>query len=229
MKIDFSLERKMGQALKKFDMLADGDVVAVGMSGGKDSYALLDLLARRRKFIPVKYDVVGVHVDLGFSEEQTENIKKFCDERGVKCYFEKQTLEPEAGKAINCFYCSWMRRTYLFKFVGRLGIKKLALGHHMNDLVETVFLNLFYQSKFESFLPNTKFFKGEFNLIRPLIFCKNSEILKYAEAHNFPHDIHKCPFDIKSQRNEIREMIEKLEAKDPLIVNNIFSAWIKGI
>ena len=228
-KKDFSISRKFGRALKEFAMLEDEDTIAVGMSGGKDSYTLLDLFHKRQKGFPVKYDVVAVHIDYGLSENQTQNIIKFCEDRKVKYVIQKEKLEIEKGREVNCFYCSWIRRTSLFKFVHKLGIKKLALGHHMNDLVETIFLNMFYQSKFESFLPTTKFFKGEFHLIRPLVHAKNSEIIDYAIRHKFPFEKHKCPFGIESERNSIREMIQNLEKKDPLIINNIFNSWIKTI
>ena len=226
---DLSLSKKFGRALKEFEMLEDGDTIAVGMSGGKDSYTLLDLFYRRQKSFPIKYNLVAVHIDFGMNEGQSEKIAAFCEERGIKYYIEQEKLEIEEGREVNCFYCAWMRRTHLFKFVHRLGIKKLAFGHHMNDLVETIFLNMFYQAKFDSFLPKTTFFKGEFDLIRPLVLCQSKNIKAYADRNNLPYAGHECPFGLSSERNEMREMVEKLDAKNELIVYNIFNSFIKSI
>lgn len=227
--IETKLIKRVGKALKEFKMLEENDIIAVGMSGGKDSYALLDILSSRKKHIPIKYDIVAVHIDFGLSDEQPEKIQKFCDDREIKLYLRQEKLEIKENKDINCFYCSWVRRTHLFKFVHELKIKKLALGHHQNDLAETIFLNLFYQSKFESFLPNTQFFNGEFNLIRPLVYCKNDEILEYATSKNFPFGNHSCPFNLTTERNEVKDFLNYFDKKNNTVISNIFNAWIKNI
>lgn len=226
-KPDFDLAKKFGKALKKYGMLIDGETIAVGMSGGKDSYTLLDLFYRRRRDFPIDYKLVAVHIDFGLSENQSKKIRQFCLERNIECFIEKQELVIEEGREVNCFYCSWMRRTYLFQFVHRLGIKKLAFGHHLNDCVETIFLNMFYQSKFESFLPKTTFFNGEFDLIRPLVLCSDKNIRAYADRNNLPYEGHKCPFGLLGERNSMREMIKKLEEKDERIVYNVFNSFMK--
>ncbi|MFC1485095.1 ATP-binding protein [bacterium] len=228
-KQDLAIAKKMGRALKEYEMLEDGDVVAVGLSGGKDSYSLLDLLWRRKKYLPINYQIKALHVDFGYCGEQTQNIIKFCKERDIECYVQKEKLVIKKGRDVNCFYCSWVRRSILFKFLGKWNIKKLAFGHHMNDAAETLFLNMFYQSKFESFYPKTRFFKGEFDVIRPLILCTNKEIKEYADRNNLPYHAHSCPFDIESQRKKIRDIIDKFCIKDEQILYNIFASWMKSI
>ncbi len=228
-KLEITLSKKVGEALHKYKMLDGNNTIVVAMSGGKDSFALLDLLYKKRKYLKIKYDLVAVHIDFGIDEIEVKNILDFCERRSVQCIIHKENLKIEENRMINCFYCSWIRRTALFKFMKEFGFKKLALGHHMNDAVETLFLNLFYQSKFESFIPNTKFFNGEFNLIRPLILCKNSDIKKYAILNNFPIQNHKCPYGIISQRNKIRKVLEKIDKKNDKILTNIFASLEKNI
>lgn len=222
------LSKNFTKALKDFHMICDGDVVAIGMSGGKDSYSLLDFFYTRKKHIPVKYSILALHIDFGKNDEQIEVIRKFCNERDVELIVKKEILNP-GEKGINCFYCSWMRRTYLFKLVNELKIKKLALGHHQNDLAETLFLNMFYQGKFESFLPNTRFFNGAFNLIRPLCFCKEKDIIEYSKYKKFPFNIHNCPFNIKTNRNKLKLFLNYFDRRNGCVIENISKAWINRI
>ncbi len=226
--IEKRLSKNFTKALKEFNMLSSGDIIAVAVSGGKDSYALLDLFCKRKKHIPIKYNLLAVHIDFGKNDEQIKLIKNFCKERDVEILIKKEKLDP-GEKGINCFYCSWMRRTYLFKLVDELKIKKLALGHHQNDLAETLFLNMFYQGKFESFLPNTKFFNGRFNLIRPLCFCKEKNIIEYSKYKKFPSSVHNCPFNIKTNRNKLKLFLNYFDKCNDCVIENISKAWINRI
>ncbi|MFH1715321.1 MAG: ATP-binding protein [Elusimicrobiota bacterium] len=225
------LLRKIGRTINRYEMISANDTVAVAISGGKDSYALLEALHLRRRYLPIKYNLTAVHIDFGFSGDNTLNIQEFCKERGIEIYIEKRNIEKNNKSETSCFWCSWNRRKALFEFIRRLKINKLAFAHHMDDVIETMFLNMMYQSRFESFLPNTIFFSGELNVIRPLFECSDAEMKEYALYKGFPKDLMKCPFGIKSRRAEIREMIKKLSEKhdDESFKYSMLNSWVTHI
>jgi tRNA 2-thiocytidine biosynthesis protein TtcA len=223
----FNLMKKVGLSINKYSLIKDKDTVVVALSGGKDSYALLDILHTRLKHLPIKYNLIGLHVDFGYNKKEVEEIKKFCAKRDIPCHIESKKLPKGNKQEPNCFWCSWNRRKIIFDFMKDNGYKKLAFGHHADDAIETLFLNMFYQSKFESFYPKTIFFKGTLEVIRPLINCTNNEIETYSKLQKFKTSHHKCPFNIKSERIHIRQILKKLTKDNVSISYNILTSWLK--
>lgn len=225
--LEKKLLRKVGFAINQYDMIHADDTVAVALSGGKDSYALLELLHLRLRYLPIRYSLMGLHIDFGTDPEQVAHIETFCRERAIPCVIEKKTLSYARKEDISCFWCSWNRRKALFEYAGRTGIRILAFGHTMDDAIETLFLNMCYQSKIESFYPTTLFFGGEIHVIRPLIFVSNEELVEYARHKSFPTLQHACPYHIETERKRMREILAILSAHYENTKKNLLQSWLK--
>ncbi|MFC1566590.1 tRNA lysidine(34) synthetase TilS [bacterium] len=222
--------KRVGRFVNQHELIKADDTVAVGVSGGKDSFALLNVLHKRLEHLPIAYKIVAVHIDFGLNPNQTEAIKKFCQDTKIECIIEKYTF-PDSEGGMNCFWCSWNRRKALFNSVEKYKIRKLALAHHLDDYIETVFMNMFYQAKVESILPKTIFFDGKLEMVRPFLNLTTTEITKYADYKKFPIENHKCPFGIESKRMEFRKLLDTFDKLDPtgLYKYNIFNAVNKEV
>ncbi len=219
--------RKMGKAINDYQLIDDGDRILVGVSGGKDSLALLEVLALRNKNKHKNYTLVAAHVDVENVEYETDMnyIQQFCDDLGVE--FIKKVIKVEfiaESKKPACFICSWNRRKILFELAKEYSCNKLALGHHKDDAVETLLLNMVNNGIMSSMPPKLSMFEGTFTLIRPLIYYTNEEIVKYADYRKFKKQVKYCPHEDKTQRNRVKELICKLEELNPYVRSNIFAA-----
>ncbi|MCK9604444.1 MAG: tRNA 2-thiocytidine(32) synthetase TtcA, partial [Candidatus Omnitrophica bacterium] len=145
---EYYISKRMGKAIMDYKMLADGDKIAVAVSGGKDSLTLLRLLRDRKAFVPIKYDLVALHIDMGYPKSISKKLEKYFKKLKVEYRIIKSDVLKKTEKSkINCFWCSWNRRKELFISANKLGCTKIALGHHMDDIIETVLLNLFFQGE----------------------------------------------------------------------------------
>ena len=220
---EFYISKRVGRAIMDYQMLADGDKVAVAVSGGKDSLTLLRVLNDRRNFVPIKYEILAVHIDLGYPRSYAKVLEKYFKAIGVKYHIEKvDTLKKTQKKDINCFWCSWNRRKALFKVADRFGCAKVALGHHKDDIVETILLNLFFNGEISSMSPRQELFKGKIVIIRPLVYVEEEMIKRFAKAARFPEQTCVCPNSITSNRTRITRIIKELERVCPGIKTNIF-------
>ena len=208
-----------------YQMIADGDKVAVAVSGGKDSLTLLKILQDRQKFVPIKYDLLALHVDLGYPRSFSKPLEKYFKEQKVKYNIVKSDdLKATAKKDINCFWCSWNRRKNLFQAADKLGYNKIALGHHKDDIVETILMNLFFQGEISAMKPKQELFKGKIILIRPLAYVEESMIKKFAQKQKLPHDTCLCPNSVISHRSKMSKIIAGLEKTCPEVKTNIFKS-----
>ncbi|MBU2258325.1 MAG: tRNA 2-thiocytidine(32) synthetase TtcA, partial [Candidatus Omnitrophica bacterium] len=168
---EFYISKRMGRAIGDYDLIQDGDKIVVAVSGGKDSLSLLKILADRRSFVPVKYEIMAVHVDMGYPCHHPKILAEYFKKLGVEYHVEKiDILQGKSRKDISCFWCSWNRRKALFKAADRFNFNKVALGHHKDDIVETILMNMFFQGEISAMSPKQVLFDGKITIIRPLAY-----------------------------------------------------------
>ncbi|HEX7685075.1 MAG TPA: tRNA 2-thiocytidine(32) synthetase TtcA [Trinickia sp.] len=224
------LARLVGQAIGDFNMIEDGDKVMVCMSGGKDSYALLDVLLRLRERAPIHFDIVAVNLDQkqpGFPEHV---LPEYLTGLGVPFHIENQDtysivkrLVPE-GKT-TCSLCSRLRRGILYRVAGELGATKIALGHHRDDILQTMLLNLFYGGKLKGMPPKLQSDDGKNIVIRPLAYVKETDLEKYAQLRAFPIiPCNLCGSQPNLKRAEMKALIRDWDKRFPGRVENMFNA-----
>jgi len=221
------IEKSVGRAINRYSLIKENDSVAVALSGGKDSLVMLETVANRRKRLPVKYDVQAVHVhvkNIGY-ETDLNFIIRFCDDLHVKLHIieTEADLEKDKNKSI-CFICSWLRRKELFDFVKREKCSKIAFGHHRDDAIETLLMNMISSSSISSMPPSLSMFNGEFDLIRPLILLGENEIREYAKLRDYPVQVKICPHGDDTRRADAKRLLAEMEKIDRNARHNIYSA-----
>ena len=224
-----ALNRSVGKAIHQYDMIVHGDRIVVGLSGGKDSLTLLWMLAERRARAPIDYEIFPVYIDPGFSGGYGEPLSRFVREAlGFDLRVEATDFgvvaHGEANRENPCFLCARRRRRRLFEIADGLGCGKVALGHHKDDLIETFFINILYAGEVSTMLPAQSFFKGRFTVIRPLAFCDEDAIKRFARGEGFPAFQNPCPSADVSKRSEIKAMLNGLYRRNRKIKGNIFRA-----
>ena len=233
-KLQKRLRRNVGKAVADYRMIEEGDRIMVCLSGGKDSYAMLDILMNLQKNAPVQFELVAVNLDQkqpGFPEQVLPN---YLDTLDIEYHIlEKDTYSivtskiPE-GKTY-CSLCSRLRRGTLYGFAEQIGATKVALGHHRDDIVETLFLNMFYQGKLKAMPPKLLSDDKRNVLIRPLAYCKESDLVALAELKQFPIiPCNLCGSQAGLQRNAVKEMLAQWERQFPGRIDAIFGA-IKNV
>lgn len=207
-------------------MIADGDRIVVGLSGGKDSLTLLSLLKERQVRVPVKYELFPVYIDPGFDGGFTEELRIFCNDAGFTLRIEFTDFGIISHSSLNrenpCFLCSKLRRKRLFEIAGELGCTKLALGHNQDDIIETLFLNICYAGEISTMIPCQPFFNNRLFIIRPLAFAAENIISRFAKDNGFPDFVNQCPSAKTSKRREMKTLLNKLYISNKKIRGNIF-------
>jgi tRNA 2-thiocytidine biosynthesis protein TtcA len=229
-KLHKRLCRLTGQAIGDFNMIEDGDKVMVCLSGGKDSYGLLDILLTLRKRAPIHFDIVAVNLDQKQPNFPAHVLPEYLTKLGVPFHIETQDtysivkrVVPE-GKT-TCALCSRLRRGILYRVADELGATKIALGHHRDDILETFFLNMFFGAKLKGMTPKLQSDDGKHIVIRPLAYVKEADLARYAEIKGFPIipcDL--CGSQENLQRKQLKAMLREWEKKFPGRVENTFSA-----
>jgi tRNA 2-thiocytidine biosynthesis protein TtcA len=225
---DKAVLRAVGRAIHHYEMISDGDRIAVGLSGGKDSLTLMWALHERLSRIPIHYSLLAIYIDLGFEGDPAHLVEDYCKKIGYRLQVEHTDYgrqgHSEKNRENPCFLCSRLRRKRLFELAHELGCNKLALGHHMDDIIETLFLNMCYSGEISTMVPCQPFFKGKLTVIRPLAFLDESTINRFAEDHGFLGFKNPCPTARVSKRHEMKEMLESLYQTNKKIKGNIFRA-----
>jgi len=221
--VEFYISKRVGKAILDYNMLSDRDKIAVAVSGGKDSLALLCILNDRKKFVPIKYELLAVHIDLGYPGERPKILAEYFKNLGIDYHIEKVDIfQGKTGKDISCFWCSWNRRKVLFEAANRFGCNKVALGHHKDDCIETILLNLFFHGEISAMSPKQELFDGKIVIIRPLVYVEEEMIARFAKATGFPRQRRICPNLLTSNRTKIADMIKDLRRVCPDVKTNIF-------
>ncbi|MFC1754178.1 ATP-binding protein [Thermoproteota archaeon] len=219
----FFLSKRVGTAIMDYKMLEDGDKILVAVSGGKDSMTLLKILEQRRAFVPIKYELVAVHVDMGYKCIHPKILEKYFKDNGYKYHMKRiDILKDTPREKITCFWCSWNRRKALFEAAEELGCTKIALGHHRDDIVQTFFLNLIFQGEISAMSPKQELFKGKIVLIRPLAYIEEKDSELFAKDNKFPIPHCSCPNSGKTQRDKVAKLIKTMEKMSPSFKTNIF-------
>ena len=209
-------------------MIHEGDRIAVGVSGGKDSLVLLITLCELRRFLPVHFEVCAIHVDPGFEGSTLDESRRICEAYNIPLHILKtqigQIIFNERKEKNPCSLCSKMRRGALGREANRLGCNVLALGHHRDDVVETLLLNLFYAGRIATFEPKSYLDRSDLTLIRPLIYLQEKDILYYCNKNKITPDKSGCPADEKTHREDIKLLIRSLSKENRDLTSKIFGA-----
>lgn len=224
-KLEKLISKRIGQAIFKYKMIEPGDKILMAVSGGKDSMTLLYDLIKRRKSFPVPYEILAVHIKTDFCQccKNSDMERKF-EEWGVEYrIIPVPVLERvQSGKKMNCYWCSTQRRLELMKVAEAEHCTKIALGHHLDDIIETLFMNICYNAEISTMLPRFRYRKFPYTVIRPLALVSEAQIIKFAEFKNITRLICKCPYGRNSKRLDIRNAIKKIAARDPAVRLNIY-------
>lgn len=216
------------QAVQDYKMIEDGDKIAVGMSGGKDSYTLLYALNGLKDFYPEHFNIVAITVDLGYDGFDTDSIGRECEKLGVEYY----VVRTEISKMLNeagCSLCARLRKGAFGEKARELGCNKMAYAHNMDDVIETMMLSLIYEGRFSSFEPVTRYDDTCLTLIRPLIYIPAGRIKSFAQKQGVPIVKNPCPYDNNTERTYVRELLNGIEKHAPGTKNRMMTAVKKGL
>jgi tRNA(Ile)-lysidine synthase TilS/MesJ len=219
------LNERFVKAMATYHLIEDDDHILVGLSGGKDSLLLLELLARRSRISHPRFKVEALHVRMEniHYETDTSYLQQFCDNLGVTLHV--KTTSFEVGEAENgkdarrqkqpCFLCSWNRRKQMFNLAQELGCNKIALGHHQDDLLHTALMNLTFQGRFDTMPALLKMRKMPLSIIRPLCMIEEKDIKTYATLQGYKKQQKLCPYETNSHRADIKEIYDAIERMNP--------------
>jgi tRNA 2-thiocytidine biosynthesis protein TtcA len=233
-KLQKRLRRNVGNAIADYNMIEAGDRVMVCLSGGKDSYAMLDILMNLQRSAPIDFELIAVNLDQKQPGFPTEVLPNYLDGLGIEYHIlEKDTYSIVTSKVPEdktyCGLCSRLRRGTLYGFAQEIGATKVALGHHRDDIVETLFLNMFYQGKLKAMPPKLLADDKNNIVIRPLAYCRESDLRALAELREFPIiPCNLCGSQDGLQRQVVKDMLHTWERQNPGRIDNIFNA-IKNV
>lgn len=223
---------RVRQAVDDYHMIEDDDKIAVGISGGKDSLTLLLALKELSRFYPKKFTVYAVTVDLGFQNLDLNGIHIFCDAHDIPYTIVSTSIAQivfEDRREDNpCSLCAKMRKGALNDAIRELGCNKVAYAHHADDVVETMFLSLFYEGRFHTFSPVTYLDKTDLQVIRPLIYLRESEVIGFVHKYQLPVVKSPCPADGHTKREYVKELLGQINRENPGVKDRIFTAIRNG-
>ena len=216
------------RAIDDYNMIEDGDKIAVGVSAGKDSLTLLCAMASLKRFYPKEFDLCAITVDMGFEDADFSQIKALCDELGVEYHIVPTQISKvifDVRKEKNpCSLCAKMRRGALYGYAREIGCNKVALGHHFDDVVETFMLNLFFEGRLGCFQPVTYLSNTDITLIRPMIYMPEKDIRYFSSKADLPIMRSPCPADGNTEREKMKELLARLEKENKGLRYRIFGA-----
>ena len=242
-RLEKRLKELFVKAMATYHLIEDDDRILVGLSGGKDSLCLLELMASRAKIQHPRFSIEALHVRMEniHYESDTSYLQQFCDDLGVKLHIKTTRFEVEPSVKFTavpqqstensarlrkqkqpCFLCSWMRRKEMFNLAQELGCNKIALGHHQDDLIHTALMNLTFQGRFDAMPARLKMRKMPLTIIRPLCLIQEQDIKAFAEMRNYQKQTKRCPYETDSHRTDIKRLYVEMEVMNP---EARFSIW----
>ncbi len=222
-----SVSKRAGKAIGDYQMIEEGDKIAVAVSGGKDSISLLHVLRHRQQIAPIDFEFKAVHVDFEFADFNPQKLIEYFEREEFPYIVEKMdSLKGEKWEEIDCFWWSRNRRKALFALAEKMGFNKIAFGHHLDDIVETILLNQFYRGEIGAMRPKQELFGGKITIIRPLAYEREENMRILAEKLDIQSigGQSKCANDETSHRMKIKVMLRAFEKDNPQIIKNIFKS-----
>ena len=221
------LDGKVVRALRMYGLIADGDKVLIGLSGGKDSLALMELLGRRARIYRPKFTLVAAHVrmrNIPYEVDETY-LRRACEAYNIPLIVEETEFDPSTDtRRTPCFLCSWMRRKALFEIAKRMECRKIALGHHQDDILETLLLNLTHQGSFGTMPPKLRMKKFDMEIIRPLCLISEAELVSLAQLQHYQKQVKNCPYENLSSRSSIKRIFRELETIQPDVRHSLWNS-----
>ena len=221
------VEEKVKRAIFDYGLIQTGDRVLVGLSGGKDSLALVELLGRRSKIFNPRFEVVVAHVimrNIPYHSD-LEYLRRQVEAQGLPFIVEETEFDPSTDRRKSpCFLCSWMRRKALFEIAKREGCGKLALGHHQDDILETLLMNLIHQGAFGTMPPRLQMDKFAMEIIRPLCLVTEQELHRVAVLRGYRQQLKRCPYETASNRAEMKGLLDRMEEISPDARHSLWSS-----
>ncbi|MGF6907715.1 tRNA 2-thiocytidine biosynthesis TtcA family protein [Fusobacterium sp. PH5-44] len=223
----------VGKAMHEYRMINENDVIAVGLSGGKDSITLLNSLIRIKHVSNLKFQIVPIHIQNHMRESACDEIKSYCNQLGLELYIEKTNINEiifgnndKTSVRNPCFLCGRMRRGILYRIMKERKINKLALGHHKDDIIETYLMNVFYQGNMNIMKPMYISQEYQIKIIRPLSYVEEKDIKNYINEYNLPILKSECPYETNknSARKKIKDLISQLSLEKKDIRSTIFNS-----
>lgn len=214
-KLEKKIISRFQKAIYDFSLIEDGDKVLLGLSGGKDSLCLLEMLALRQKIRKPAFTVEALHIrmDNVKYESDVSYLRDFAESRGVRFHVVTTGFNSETDKRKSpCFLCSWNRRKQMFIKAQELGCNKIALGHHMDDIIHTTMMNLFFQGSFSTMPVSLKMKKMPLTIIRPLCLEAESDLRQFALNKGYKKQVKLCPYETDSHRSDMKELFARIEA-----------------
>lgn len=213
--------------MRTYHLIDDGDRILVALSGGKDSLCLLDLLAQRQRIFMPRFSIEAIHIRMEniAYETDTHYLEDFCRQRNVNLHVVNTSFDASTDKRKSpCFLCSWNRRKQMFNLAQEIGCNKIALGHHMDDLIHTALMNECFQGRFDTMPVFLQMKKMPLAIIRPLCLCHESDIKAYAEQEGYQKQRKLCPYEKDSYRTDIQQIFHQMESLNPEARYSIWNA-----
>ena len=212
------VEEKVKKAIFEYGLIVDGDRILIGLSGGKDSLALVDLLGRRSKIFRPRFEVIVTHIVMSNIPYRSDidYLKSRADEHGLSFFVHETSFDASTDtRKSPCFLCSWNRRKALFTVAKEQGCNKIALGHHMDDILETLLMNITYQGAFSSMPPRLVMKKFDMTIIRPMCLVHEADLMELAQVRGYRKQVKNCPYESQSSRSAMKGILKQLEEMNP--------------
>lgn len=226
-KIIQRIERRFNKGIIQYQLIEEGDKILIGLSGGKDSLALVELLGRRKRIYKPRFSVIAAHIVMSNIPYQSDinYLKSHCQQYDVPFVEYKTSFDPSTDmRKSPCFLCSWNRRKALFTVAKEQKCNKIALGHHMDDILETLLMNMAYQGAFGTMPPRLVMNKFDMTIIRPMCLVHESDLQELSILHHYQKQVKNCPYESLSSRNSMKGFLHQLEEINPETRSSLWSS-----
>lgn len=225
--LDRKLKARLSKALETYQMIESGEKVLIGLSGGKDSLALTELLGLRSKIFNPRFELMAAHVSMSNIPYQADidYLRAFAARFDIPFVHRTTSFDPSTdNRKSPCFLCSWSRRKMLFDIAKEHGCTKIALGHHQDDMIHTLLMNITFQGAFASMPPLLKMQKFDMTIIRPLCFMIESDLKAFADERVYHKQVKSCPYEKETYREDMKGVLRKLEQMNPQVRSSLWSS-----